>query len=119
MKQAGHPILFRGSPQRDHQELLMISREIGVLEDRGNLELAGCDLVVPGFDRNTELEQFALAFEHEGEHPLGNRAEIVILEFLTFGRRRAEERTSRAEQVGTGKEEVQIDQEVLLLRARV
>ena len=74
----GHPL------QRDHQQLLMVGGEVGVLEHRRDLELARRHLVVPRLGRDAELEQFALGFEHEGQHPLGDRAEVMILELLAL-----------------------------------
>ena len=100
-------------------ELLMVRREVGLLEHRRELELSRSDLVMPRLGRDTELEQFALAVEHEGEHPFGNRAEIMVLELLPLGRQRAEQRAPGAEQIGTREIEVPIDEEILLLGAGV
>ena len=44
----------------------------GALEDRGDLELAGRDLVVPGLGRDAQLEQLAVQLDHESQHPVGN-----------------------------------------------
>ena len=68
-------------------------------------------------DRNAQLEQLALDLEHEGQHALGNGAEIMVFELLALGRLGAEERAAGGEQVGTGEVEVAVDQEVFLLGA--
>src|SRR3978361_665180 len=49
------------------------------------LELAGRDVVVPGLGRDAELEQLALGVHHEAEHPLGDGAEVVVVELLALG----------------------------------
>ena len=50
----GHPL------QRHHDQLLVVGGDVGALEHRGQLELAGRDLVVAGLGRDAELEQLAL-----------------------------------------------------------
>ena len=66
-------------------------------------------------DGNTKLEQLTFAFEHEGQHSFGNRTEVVVLEFLTLGRRGAEQRAARGEQIGPRKIKVPIHEKVFLL----
>ena len=117
VRQAGHAVLFGHALQRDHRQLLMIGREVGRFEHRRNFVLSRSHFVVPRLDRNAELEQLALDFEHEAEHALRNRAEVMIFEFLTLRRLGAEQRAAAGEQVGAREVEVAIDQEVFLLRA--
>ena len=100
-----------------HDQLLVVGGDVGVFEDRGDLVLARGHFVVPRLDRHAQLEQFSLGFEHEGQHALGNGTEIMIFEFLTLGRLRTEQGAAGGEQVGPGKVEVTVDQEVLLLGA--
>ena len=95
----------------------MIVGEVGRLEDRGNFVLGRGHFVVPGLDRNAELEQLALDFEHERQHALRNGAEVMIFEFLALRRLRAEQRAAGGQQVGPGEEEMAVDQEVFLLGA--
>src|SRR3546814_19482015 len=47
--------------------------------------------------------------------PVGNGAEVVVAELLTLGRLGAKQGAAGIHQVGTGQEEVPVDQEVLLL----
>ena len=84
----GHPL------QRRHQELLVVGGHVGPLEHRGQLELARGHLVVPGLGRDAELEQLALGVQHEGEDPLGDGAEVVVVELLALGRLGAEQRAA-------------------------
>ena len=70
---------------------------------------------MPGLGGDAELEQLTLGVHHEAEHPLGDGAEVVVVELLTLGRLGAEQRATGVDQVGTGQEEVPVDQEVLLL----
>ena len=97
----------------------MVSREVAVLEHRRQLELPRRHLVVPRLGRNPELEQLALALEHEGQHALGNRAEVMVLELLALRRQRSKQRPPGAEQIRPREEEMPIDQEIFLLGARV
>ena len=117
MREARHAVLFRHAAERDHHQLLVIGRQIRVFENRRDFVLSWCHFVVPCLDRNTELKEFALAFEHESQHPLRNRAEIVVFEFLSLRRLGAEQRPAGGQQVGPGEEKMPIDQEVFLLGA--
>ena len=51
--------------KRRHQQLLVVGGDVGALEHRRDLELAGRDLVVAGLGRDAELEQLALGVQHE------------------------------------------------------
>ena len=65
--------------------------EVGLV-DRRHLELAGRDLVVAGLGRDAEAPQLAVEIHHEGEDPLADRAEVLVLQLLALGRRGAEQR---------------------------
>ena len=119
VQQTSHAVFFGHALERDHHQLLMVGREVRMLKDRRDFVLAGRDFVVPRLGRNAELEQFPLRIDHEGQHPLRDGAEVVILEFLSLGRGRAEQRPAGAQQIGPREIEVAIDQEILLLGARV
>ncbi len=86
VQQADHAVLLRHALQRLHDHLLMIGRQVGVLVDRRDLVLRRGDLVVPRLHRHAELVQLALGFEHAGQHALGNRAEVLVLELLPLRR---------------------------------
>ena len=72
---------------------------------------------MPRLHRHAELEELPLPFEHAGEHPLGDRSEILVLELLPLRRLGAEERPAGNDEVGTGKEEIPVDEEIFLLRS--
>ena len=69
-------------------------------------------------DRDAELVQLALHLDHEGEHPLRDRAEVMVLELLALGRLGAEERAPDVTRSGVAIEVLLVDQEVLLLATR-
>ena len=116
VQQAGHPVALGHLLQGGHHQLLMIMGQVGLLEQRGDLELTGRDLVVPGLGQDALLEQLAVDLDHEGQHPLRDGAEVVIIELLALGRLGAEQGPAGAHQVRAGVVEVLVDQEVLLLR---
>ncbi len=100
-----------------HRHHLVVGADVGVLEDRRDLELIGRDLVVAGLDRDAELRELELDLEHVGEHALGDRAEVVVVELVALRRFGAEQRPSRGNEIGTFEEVLLVDQEVLLLAA--
>src|SRR5262249_30814592 len=73
--------------------------------------------IVPCLDRDGELAQFGFGLSHAGDDAFGDRAEILIFEFLALGWLGAEERTAGIYEVGASIEEVLVDQEILLLGA--
>ena len=77
----------------------------------------GRDLVVAGLDRHAELGSSLLALHHEGQDPLGDRAEVVVVELVALGRLGAEQRAAGRDEVGALEEVLLVDQEVLLLGA--
>ena len=94
MQQAGHAVLLRHALQRDHDQLLMVGGQVGVLEDRGDFVLRRGDFVVPGLDRHAQLVQLALGLEHAGQHALGDGAEVLVFQLLALGRLGAEQRAA-------------------------
>ena len=117
VEKALQSVLLGDRLERGHQQLLMIGGDVRPFKHRGNLELAGRDLVVPGLGGNAELEQFPLGVHHEAEHPLRNSSEVMIVELLALGRLGAEQSAPRVDEIGPGQKEVPVDEEVLLLRA--
>ena len=101
-----------------HGQLLVVGTYVRVLEDRRDLVLGRGDLVVAGLDRDAELGQLALGVEHAGQHALGDRAEVVVVELVALGRLGAEQGAAGGHQVRALEVVLLVDQEVLLLRAR-
>ncbi len=81
------------------------------------LVLGWRDLVVAGLDRNAQFAHLQLGLEHEGQHPLGDRAEVVVVELVAFRRLGAEQGAPGGDQVGALEVVLLVDQEVLLLGA--
>ncbi len=93
-------------------EAMLARSNIGAISN-----CAGRDLVVAGLGGDAELEELTLGVHHEAQHALGDRAEVVVVELLALGRLRAEQRAAGVDEIGTGQEEVPVDEEVLLLGA--
>ena len=115
VQQTRQAVLGRHLLQGLHRHHLMVDGDVGVLEHRRDLVLARRHLVVPRLHRHTDLEQLELRLRHEREHALRDGPEVLVFEFLPLGRLGAEERPSGVNQIGTGKEEVAVDEEVFLL----
>ena len=117
VEQRLEPVARRHPLQRLHDEHLMVAGDVARLEERGDLVLAGRDLVVTRLHRHAQPVELLLRLGHEGEHPRRNGPEVVILELLPLGRPGAEQGALGDEQVGPREVEVAVDQEVLLLGA--
>jgi hypothetical protein len=115
VQQADEAVAARGRAQDLHRQLLVVDADVGALERRGDLVLAGSDLVVARLDRHADLRQLQLGLAHAGQHALGDRAEVVVVELLALGRRSAEQRAPGREQVRPRVGVALVDEEVLLL----
>ena len=115
VQQAHEAVAARDRLQHLHRQVLVVGADVGVLEDRRDLVLRRRDLVVARLDRHAELGELVLGLEHAREHPLGDRAEVVVVELVALGRLGAEERAPGREQVGPLEVVLLVDQEVLLL----
>ena len=62
----------------------MVSGHIGRVEVRGQFELAGGDFIVMGFGRDSETEELVFEVLHKDLDAFGNRAEVVVVEFLAL-----------------------------------
>ena len=115
VQQARQPELRRHPPHHLHRHHLMVGGDVGVLEDRRDLVLAGRHFVVAGLDRDADLVELALDFHHEGQDAVGDGAEVVVFHLLPLGRPRAEEGSSGVDEIRPVEIELPVDQEVLLL----
>jgi len=100
-----------------HDEMVAVRPDIGLGVDRHDLELVRRHLVVARLGRDPHLVEFGLGVLHEGQHPLLDGAEIVVLKLLPLGRPRADEGAAGDAQVRTQIVESLVDEKILLLRA--
>ena len=100
-----------------HREQVVVDGERALLEDGGELVLAGGHLVVLGLGRDRELPELVVELLHEGVDRGADGAEVVLFELLALGGCRPEEGAAAQPQVRTRLEVLLADQEVLLLEA--
>ena len=117
VQEAHEAVALGGLAQHLHDEHVVVDGEVELLEDRGELELRGRDLVVARLGWDAEAPELALDLLHELDHAGADRAEVVVLELLVLGRGRAEERAAGLHEVGAQLVELAVDEEVLLLGA--
>ena len=63
----------------------MINGEVGLLEDRCQLKLVWCYLVVASLARNAEFESLNLQVFHECLDTLRDGTEVVVIHLLVLG----------------------------------
>ena len=78
VEQAGQAVLLGDLLEDGHDQLLVVGRDVGALEHRGDLVLARGDLVVPCLDRHTQFVELALAVHHERQDEVRDGTEVVV-----------------------------------------
>ena len=102
-----------------HDELVVVGGNVYRGIDARKLVLGGGNLVVLGLGRDAELPELFVQLTHKRCHARLDRAEIVVVQFLSLGRARAEERAAGIDKVGTLLISAAVDEEILLLRTGV
>ena len=102
-----------------HQEHVVVNGKVGLLEDRCQLKLVWCHLVMAGLARNTELESLDFQILHKCLNTLWDGAEVVVVHLLVLGRIVTHQGAACQHQVRTCSIQALIYQEVLLLPTEV
>ncbi len=98
-----------------HHQLVGIHRHGNRSVDRGQFVLMGSHFVVLGFSRNPQLPELEVQLLHEGGYRLFYGSEVVVVHFLTLGRKTSENRASGKLEVRSSIVVVLVDEEVFLL----
>ena len=96
--------------------MVMVHGHIADLIKRRDFILARGGLIVAATHWHPQLVKFALHFHHIGKYALGDHAEILVAEFLPFGRACAKKSASGDLDIGTGKVKIMINGKILLLK---
>ena len=102
-----------------HQEHIVVNGKVGLLEDRCQLKLVWCYLVVTGLARNTEFKSLDFQILHESLNTLWDGAEVVVVHLLVLGRIMTHQGATCQHQVRTCCIQAFIYQEVLLLPTEI
>ena len=117
MQQAYQPVAQGNLFHDVHNEHVFIRRHVGGVVDGRKLMLRGRGLVVLRLGRDAELPQLDIQILHVVAHTFLDRAEVVILHLLPFGRHRAEKRPPGEDEILALQIGFAIDDEIFLLRA--
>ena len=79
--------------------------------------LTGGNLVMLGLGEHAELPQLLVQFLHVSGNTRAERTEIMVVQLLTLGRLRAEQRTPAQAEIHALEEQLAVNEEILLLRA--
>ena len=99
-----------------HHDLVLIHRHVGLCIDRRQLMLGRSYLVMLSLCRYSKLPQLLVYLLHKSGDALTDRAEIMILQLLPFGRHRSEQGPSGVNQILSLQVFLLIHQEIFLLR---
>ena len=117
MQQGGHAVFLGDLAQQVHHDMVLVDRFVGIGIDARDFELSRRDFVMFDFGKDAQFPAFQVEFVHERLDMVGDRSEVMIFEFLAFGRFGADQRTAGQYQVRTMPVIFQIDQEILLLQS--
>ena len=82
---ARHPVPSGDLRKRLHDEQLVIARDVGVLEERGDFILSWRNFVVTRRDGHTQARQLTFDLGHVRTHAFRDSAEIMVRELLILG----------------------------------
>ena len=102
-----------------HQQHIVVHGQVAFFVDGGQLKLVGCHLVVARLHGYAQLQRLNLQILHEGLHALGDGTEVVVVHLLVLCRVVAHQRATGEHQVGAGRVETLVNQEVLLFPTQV
>ena len=99
MLQADQTVLVGDLLHHLHRQQVVVDGDIGGVVDGGQLMLAGGDLVVLGLGGDAQLPQLLVQLLHKAGDDGADGAEVVLLQLLTLGRGRAEQRAAAQHQI--------------------
>ena len=117
MQQADEIVFQRNLLHNFHRELVVVGGDVRCRIDRREFVLRRRNLVVLGFGKDAKLPEFFVEVVHERLHARLDHAEIVVVELLPLGRRRAEQCTSGENQVLALLIQLTVNKKVFLLGA--
>ena len=97
----------------------MVDGEVALLEDGSQLKLIGSHLVVARLYGNGQLQGLNLQVLHKGLHTIRDGAKVVVVHLLVFGTLVTHQRTTCHQQVGTGRVESLVDEEIFLFPTQI
>ena len=117
MQQRDQIVLLRNALDQLHRQLVVVGGDVGRREDRCDLILRRCHLIVFGLGRNAQFPQLGIQLIHECLHTGFDRSEVMVLHLLSLRRRRAKQRTSGIDQILALAVIRLVDQKVFLFAA--
>ena len=102
-----------------HQEHVVIDGEITFLVYRSQLKLVGSHLVVARLAWDGKFESLYLKVFHKGLNAVGDSAEVVVVHLLVLGTLVAHECAACEHEVGAGRVEAFIHEEIFLFPSQV
>ena len=99
MQQADKAVLVGELLHHLHRQQVVVDGDIGGVIDGGQLMLAGGNLVVLGLGGDAQLPQLGVQLLHKLGNDGAKGAEVVLLQLLTLGRGRAEQRAAAQHQI--------------------
>ena len=95
VKQADEAVFGGDLLHNLHHNLILVGGNVGGGKNGRKLVLSRSNLVMFGFGVNAEFPKLCVKFRHKRPYARFYRAEVVVAQFLTFRRFRAEKSTAR------------------------
>ena len=97
----------------------MVVGQVTFFVNRSQLKLVGSNLVVTGFNRNTQFQTFYFKILHESCHTGGDSTKVMVFQLLVFRAFVTHQGATGKQQVGTGGIQAFVNQKVFLFPAKV
>ena len=119
MKQTSQTMVAGNTFHGFHNQLVMVCCCVAVTENRRQFMLCRRYFVMLCFCGNTQFPQFHIQFMHEAGDSFFDAAEIMVIQFLPFGRRRTKQCSACKDQVFSLIIQFTVNEEILLFCAGI
>ena len=117
VEEANHSVAVRDGFHNGHYDLVVVHGVVRRRINAGEFVLSGSDFVMLRLRVNAEFPEFLVEIAHIIPDSLFDFSEVMVFEFLSFGRVRSEKRSAAGREVESVFVNFLIDEEVFLFRA--
>ena len=102
-----------------HEQHVMVDSQVTLLEDRSQLKLVRCHLVMTSLARDSKLKSLNLKILHKGLNTIGDSTKIMVIHLLVLSTLMTHQCATSHHQVRTSRVQTLVYKEILLLPTKI